>query len=410
MSANAPITNNEREIGDMETLVFRAGLNGAITYADRAFIRVSGFHEGELYGKSHNIVRHPDMPQAIFMDMQETVANGRAWEGIVKNRCRNGDFYWARATVSPVRAGSKITGYKSVYCKPTQSQIGEACRLYQQINEGKEAVLCLSSLADLPGRRYFPSSTVFKPHFAFILTFLSLLLVCAGAAGLYESAHHHPGMRYISIGFLAAGLLAAAWLGFQLIRAVTRSRKKIIRPVAAMAPGEMDSKAAISKDEAECLRQPLDGMSRSHAGLAASAGDGQQQLEKQAAEPWKTSSGMKEQRLAVRQNAESARPVRQVARSSSDISIKRDKRPMASTADDEAGRTVEGIVVAVKRVANIMAEISVVPAAQDTASRCSGRTMGVAGNHEIATQPKKAIAKGRPLRTIKDEDDEWKDF
>ena len=93
MKINLPVTDVEHELEDRQTLVSKTDLKGIITYANRAFIEISGFSEDELIGASHNVVRHPDMPPAAYADLWNAVKKGRAWAGIVKNRCKNGDFY-----------------------------------------------------------------------------------------------------------------------------------------------------------------------------------------------------------------------------------------------------------------------------------------------------------------------------
>jgi aerotaxis receptor len=74
-----------------------------------------------LIGKSHNMVRHPDMPMAAFKDLWATVQSGMPWRGLVKNRCKNGDFYWVEAFVVPIRKNGQIVGYQSVRT-PAQAQ------------------------------------------------------------------------------------------------------------------------------------------------------------------------------------------------------------------------------------------------------------------------------------------------
>ena len=96
MKINMPVTQNQVELKDNSQIVSKTDLKGRITFVNREFIDVSGFTEAELIGQSHNIVRHPDMPPEAFEDLWQTVKNGKPWIGIVKNRCKNGDFYWVR--------------------------------------------------------------------------------------------------------------------------------------------------------------------------------------------------------------------------------------------------------------------------------------------------------------------------
>ncbi|MDD1633044.1 MAG: PAS domain-containing protein, partial [Methylococcaceae bacterium] len=94
MKINMPVTNVEYPINESISIVSKTDLKGVITYANEDFIRISGFSREELIGKAHNIVRHPDVPAEFFEDMWKSLKAGRPWTGVVKNRCKNGDYYW----------------------------------------------------------------------------------------------------------------------------------------------------------------------------------------------------------------------------------------------------------------------------------------------------------------------------
>jgi PAS domain S-box-containing protein len=114
MKNNQPVTQREIAFPPNTYLVSRTDLKGIITYANDAFVDISGFSREELIGSSHNIVRHPDMPQAAFADLWATVKQGLPWRGLVKNRCKNGDFYWVDAFVTPIKQDGRTIGYQSV--------------------------------------------------------------------------------------------------------------------------------------------------------------------------------------------------------------------------------------------------------------------------------------------------------
>ena len=137
MKVNLPVTQKEIELKDGSSIVSKTDLKGAITYINREFMEVSGFSEAELIGKNHNVIRHPDMPAAAFEDLWRTVKAGKPWNGMVKNRCKNGDHYWVEANVAPIREGSTVVGYMSVRSKVTRQQIEQAEKLYQQMRDGK---------------------------------------------------------------------------------------------------------------------------------------------------------------------------------------------------------------------------------------------------------------------------------
>ena len=137
MRINEPVTNTEHTMKDGEILVSKTNLRGIVTEANQAFLDIAGFDESELVGKNHNVVRHPDMPPEAFEDLWNTVKAGRPWLGYVKNRCKNGDFYWVEANVSPVFKNGQVVEYLSVRSKPSAIGVDSATQLYQKIKAGK---------------------------------------------------------------------------------------------------------------------------------------------------------------------------------------------------------------------------------------------------------------------------------
>lgn len=140
MKRNLPVTRVERPFTE-GIIVTRTDLKGVITHANDRFVEVSGFSREELVGSSHNIVRHPDMAPVLFEDMWRVLQDGRPWRGVVKNRCKNGDYYWVNAFVVPVRKNETITGYMSVRHPATREEIRKAESDYEQLANAKGAVL-----------------------------------------------------------------------------------------------------------------------------------------------------------------------------------------------------------------------------------------------------------------------------
>ncbi|MFI3120676.1 MAG: PAS domain-containing protein [Methylococcaceae bacterium] len=101
MQINMPVTDKEHVLTENDSIVSRTDLNGVLTYINDDFLRISGFSKEELIGAPHNIVRHPDVPPEAFEDLWKSLHAGRPWTGLVKNRCRNGDYYWVLANVTP---------------------------------------------------------------------------------------------------------------------------------------------------------------------------------------------------------------------------------------------------------------------------------------------------------------------
>nr|WP_298414429.1 PAS domain-containing methyl-accepting chemotaxis protein [uncultured Halomonas sp.] len=137
MRNNQPVTQKEYVIDDDKFLISRTDLKGRITFVNDAFIEVSGFDKEELIGAPHNIVRHPDMPEAAFIDFWETLEAGETWNGLVKNRRKNGDFYWINASATPLFEKGEVQGYASVRTKALPEECDRAERIYAQLREGR---------------------------------------------------------------------------------------------------------------------------------------------------------------------------------------------------------------------------------------------------------------------------------
>lgn len=137
MKINLPITHIEHVLRENDSIVTKTDLKGRITFANDSFIRISGFSAEELIGSSHNVVRHPDMPPEAFEDLWHSLQAGRRWCGLVKNRCKNGDFYWVQANVTPLHENDKLVGYMSVRTKPSAEQVAEAAEAYRKFREGQ---------------------------------------------------------------------------------------------------------------------------------------------------------------------------------------------------------------------------------------------------------------------------------
>ena len=101
MRNNQPVTLVEHQLQDGAFIVSTTDAKGNITFVNEEFVRISGFQRDELLDQPHNLVRHPDMPPGAFADLWATVKAGEPWQGLVKNRCKNGDFYWVDANVTP---------------------------------------------------------------------------------------------------------------------------------------------------------------------------------------------------------------------------------------------------------------------------------------------------------------------
>lgn len=134
---NQHIINEEVSFSADQELVSTTDLRGVITYANPAFCQVAGYTAEELVGKNHNLVRHPDMPAAAFADLWQKLKQGQSWRGVVKNRCKDGRYYWVDAFVTPIYQKQKLVGYQSVRVKPDAKLVNRAQQTYPRILSGK---------------------------------------------------------------------------------------------------------------------------------------------------------------------------------------------------------------------------------------------------------------------------------
>ncbi|MDX1353239.1 MAG: PAS domain-containing protein, partial [Thiomicrorhabdus sp.] len=114
MHNSGHITQKEYRLPEGTTIVSRTDLHGNIISANEEFIEASGFAWKELVGQPHNILRHPDVPAAVFKDFWATLQQGKPWSQTVKNRRKNGDHYWVIANATPIFENGEIVGYMSV--------------------------------------------------------------------------------------------------------------------------------------------------------------------------------------------------------------------------------------------------------------------------------------------------------
>ncbi len=131
---------NEYIVPDNIALVSKTDLHGTITEVNDAFELASGFSREELIGQPHNIVRHPDVPKRVFKDMWHTLKMGATWSQVVKNRRKDGGYYWVKANVSPIYENNRHVGYLSFRTHVSESEKAATAEAYRQINAGKRHI------------------------------------------------------------------------------------------------------------------------------------------------------------------------------------------------------------------------------------------------------------------------------
>jgi aerotaxis receptor len=134
---NLPISDIEYPITDETLIVSKTDLKGKLTHFNAQFVQASGFTEQELIGQPDSIVEHPDMPPEVFENLRDTLKAGKPWAGAVKNRRKNGEFYWVLASATPIYEGGQITGYMSIRTRLPADQREEAEQVYASLRARK---------------------------------------------------------------------------------------------------------------------------------------------------------------------------------------------------------------------------------------------------------------------------------
>ncbi len=201
MKTHMPVTEVEYVLKESDSIVSKTDLRGMITYINEDFLRVSGFTKAELIGFPHNIVRHPDMPPEAFADMWKTLQENRPWTGIVKNRCKNGDFYWVLTNATPFYENDQLAGYMSVRSKPDAGQVNAADAAYRLFKQGQAGHLKIQygnvvKSTFLEKLNPFKNPSI-KTRLISVLGLLSVLMILIGGMGLHCMSKANDGLRTV---------------------------------------------------------------------------------------------------------------------------------------------------------------------------------------------------------------------
>ncbi|GKS69200.1 methyl-accepting chemotaxis sensory transducer with Pas/Pac sensor [Nitrosomonas sp. PY1] len=348
MRVNFPVSNTEYPIGDDTLILSTTDTKGRITFVNQTFIEVSGFSEDELIGKAHNIVRHPDMPPEAFEDLWKTLKAGRPWTGLVKNRRKNGDFYWVLGNATPLVKNGTIIGYLSVRTKPSREMIDTVAPIYHQFINREAKNLTIKNGAvvrtDLIGKIISFFKITLGKRIAFYLSIPTLILLGAAGAGWWGLAQTTTTPSWLS-SFIpiaaVSGVLLMCGAGILLKKNTLKPLNKAIKIANTLAAGDLQTTIANEfsdefgalinslgqtrinlrttvsdiRNSAELVRQTSHEIAQSNLDLS-------QRTEEQASSLEETASSMEELTSTVKQNADNAQQANQLSTNASDIALK----------------------------------------------------------------------------------------
>ncbi len=278
MRNNGPITQREYTLSPGTTLVSTTDLQSHITYCNPAFIEVSGFTQEELIGQPHNRVRHPDMPAEAYRDMWATLKAGQPWTALVKNRRKDGDYYWVRANVTPVLEGGRVSGYMSVRTTPSRAEVTAAEALYARMRDEAAAGRLVHRLhlgdVHIAGPAAWLARLA-KPSIGARLsaTAMAGMLATGLAAELLAQSGIAWRLWAATGASLVVGAGVAAWLRHQALAPL----RQAVETVRRMSAGDLSG--VLAADRQDEVGQLARGLTQLNVNLQAIVGDVRREVE-----------------------------------------------------------------------------------------------------------------------------------
>jgi aerotaxis receptor len=352
MRKNLPVTNHEVQVQDDQAIVSKTDLKGNITYVNPYFVQISGYSEEELIGAPQNIVRHPDMPAAAFTDLWRSIQGGTPWTGLVKNRCKNGDHYWVKANITPIRENGHTLGYMSVRTRAGRDQIAAAADAYTDLREQKRGIVIKNGQVIRPGAgdwlaRLSHSSLATRIWAATSGVNMLLLFVCL--ASLFGDGTAAL-TRYSIFGATLIGLLVNVFLWYTLRTGVLQPLGRALDGARAIAAGDLSgSFETHATDEVGQLLRALEQM---NSNLIATIGDVRRNVETMAVATREIAAGNADlsgrteaQAASLEQTASSIEEFSSTVKQNADNSVQaNDLAVAASNVAVEGGEIVAGVI------------------------------------------------------------------
>ena len=333
MRKNFPVTTVGHRLQPGDTLMSTTDVKSRIRYANEAFVAISGFTIDELVGQPHNLVRHPDMPPEAFADMWATLESGEAWSGQVKNRCKNGDFYWVKANVTPIMRNGRIDGYLSVRVAPTDQEVQAAEGLYRTMLNSEKSPLRLERGMVLRrglGRLFDLPKTMPLRARAF-LPLLGVLIAGSVAAAVTGGGIQAAWPVFAALGI--ASLVAAHLIESQLIAPI----RHVADHARVVACGEPETREVSRLDEIGLATRSLnqsanmfrwiindvsgqvEAVDQASVEIARGNGDLSSRSSEAAAKLDECAASMEQMNASISSNADSAQKAAQVAQDTAKV-------------------------------------------------------------------------------------------
>ncbi|BAL96782.1 methyl-accepting chemotaxis protein [Rubrivivax gelatinosus] len=361
MRVNLPVSDQEYPFPAGETLVSTTDLKGRIVYCNPAFISVSGYVKDELLGQPHNLIRHPDMPEEAFRDMWASIGAGQPWSAPVKNRRKDGRYYWVMANVTPLMRDGHPVGYMSVRTEPTREEVRAAESLYARMRAEKAAGRVTLRLEAGTPYRSTPMGRI--KRLARLRRHLPLVLATALLAGGSALVGHFLGW-YAVLGCVLLGSTAGAAL---LARLVLAPLAPLLGFANRMAAGDLTERLPAGGDDGfgrlskalnqlnvnlrsivRDARNEIDHMRGATCEIASGNQDLSSRTESQAANVQQTASSMEEITSTVRQSATAASEAAKLAAEAAGVTRR------GSEAVEEVTRTMQVISESSRRIGEII--------------------------------------------------------
>jgi aerotaxis receptor len=420
MRKNLPVTGREIPLAPDDLIVSQTDDKGRISWVNPTFLRISGFDEAELIGSPHNIVRHPDMPAEAFADMWRTLKSGRPWTGLVKNRCKNGDHYWVRANVTPVRQGSRIVGFLSVRGCPNRAEVEAAGRIYGQIASNERSgwvIINGEALRRGPGLWLRAVKNLPIRHRTALFALGSLATMAIAGAAMVAGGPVSANVGWAALAAGAAWIVAGwawidrTWLGAfeatqQAAEQVASGRLTVAFPHSA-DPGMQSLLQAISQMTMNMravigdIRSRINDLTDSPTQLTERSGDLASRTDSQASAQQQTAASVEQLTSAIQQSAGSAERAAALAGTASQqasaggeiVNRAVDAMGLIAAASDRIGNFV-GVINDVAFQTNILALNAAVEAAR---AGDAGRGFAVVAS-EVRVLAQRCASAAREIR------------